>query len=272
MSSSRRLNWLLFECSRVTGADPGRVRVGEFLATVDAATCDPTSWRTDTVVLRDVFAQVFASVGMPATAYWFDGDLLGSAAFVTTTEPKDGWSLLRDLADFTNTCVVVDFLSRIAVRSNGVWMHTGRQRPAMSFEWTRENINGVRFLVDADRPVAQVRVKWVYPDGSYGGTVVYPLQPPVDGVGRVETLSDMVFADELYVHGAVGRRYVVARRPRGVVVKPVTPEHSLHAAQFHNVSWVFEDGIMQRYGYVTSVDNLIEKGLWQQAVRFVELG
>lgn len=115
-------------------------------------------------------------------------------------------------------------------------------------------------------------MRWVRPDGSYGGTILYPAQAPTDGVGRVETLPDLVFADELHVYGAVGRRYVVARRPRSVVVKPVTPEHNLHAAQFHNVAWVFADGTMERYGYVVSVDNLIEKGFWQQAVRFVELG
>jgi hypothetical protein len=268
VTPARRLNWVLFACS-LMNVDPARVRLGEFRVMVDGSTHNAATWLPGPVLIADIFDQVLMNAGLPEAAWNWKvfGSPIPEDAFETVTEPKDVWTLLRDFADYVGAMVSVDFLSRITLQGNDFWQSDMVVTPRYS--WERANVSGVQFLTESDSGVAQVRLKWLRPDGEYGGTVAYPTA--ADGSGRVEVLKDAVYPAESNALAAVRRRYTLARYPHSLVVKPVVADSGISPGQFHLATWSFDDTSAQRIGFTMSVDHLIEKNVRQQAVRMVQV-
>jgi hypothetical protein len=265
LTPARRLNWVLFACS-LMNVDPARVRLGEFRVMADGSTHDIATWLQGTVLIADIFDQVLENAGLPDTAWTVVEPLISIDAFETATEAKDAWSVLRDLADYVGAMISIDFLSRITIRDNDFWL-SDFATPVYS--WERENVAGMQFVTEADGAVSQVRLKWLQSNGEYGGTVVHPAT--AEGLGRVEALKDAMYASETYAQIAARRRYMAARYPQSLVVKPVLADSGIHAGQFHLATWSFDDTSAQRTGFTMSVDTLIEKNVRQQAVRMVQV-
>jgi len=163
--------------------------------------------------------------------------------------------------------VVVDFLSHITISDNPIWRLDESQTPAYS--WYRSNAAAVQFLAEGTGAVSQLRMKWLHADGEVAGTVLYPATPT--GIGKVETLADAIYPSEALALLALQRRYMVSRNPFSLVVQPAQSDTGIHPAQFHAVSWDFDDSTATRTGMVISVDHVLDRNHWQQAIRMVQL-
>ncbi|MCB9121803.1 MAG: hypothetical protein H6640_18940 [Caldilineaceae bacterium] len=266
LAPAKRLNWVLFEGLRTT-ADPGRIRLSEFEVRVDPSTHDASTWLTGTINIADLFQRILINAGLYSGAYTIVEPLAVEDAFETTTEPRDAWAVLQDLADYVAARVVVDFLSHITISDNPMWRLDGTQTPAYS--WYRSNAAAVQFLAEGTGAVSQLRMKWLHADGEVAGTVVYPATPT--GIGKVETLADAIYPSEALALLALQRRYMVSRNPFSLVVQPAQSDTGIHPAQFHAVSWDFDDSTATRTGMVISVDHVLDRNHWQQAIRMVQL-
>ena len=188
LSPAQRLNWILFEGLR-TNVDLGRIRLSEFEVRVDPSTHDASTWLTGTINIADLFQRILINAGLPSSAYTIVEPLATEDVFETTTEPKDAWSVLQDLADYVAARVVISFMSRIRIEDNPMWRADEPQTP--SYSWSRSNAAAVQFIAENTGAISQLRMKWLNADGEAAGTVVYPAT--ATGIGKIETLADTIY-------------------------------------------------------------------------------
>ena len=110
-------------------------------------------------------------------------------------------------------------------------------------------------------------MKWMNPDGSDGGTQVYP--DLLGSIGDMKVLPDSLYPSAAIALEAMKRRYLMAKYPYSVGVQTAVGDDMLHPGQIHSVSWDFDDGVIGVTGFVRDVDIIIENTTWKNTFRMI---
>ncbi len=268
--ANTRALWLLIEIANMQ-TELARPRINTLSALVDEQYFDPDQWLPANSDLADIYAKLFASLGLPSGAY---------SILTTNTDPcllttgeKAAWATLTDLADYTGTLISVSPLSIITVTDNHLWRTdlTGSGtmiNPVVS--WTRTTAKAATFIQERANAVRQLRMTWLHADGSKGGSVVYPATPGDTGVNV--DLPNTIYPNGTLATNALQRRFTVLNFPLTLAVEAAVGDPTLRTGVFHALTWEFQDGsTANRKGLVQSIDHILEDLTWQTGIRMVQI-
>ena len=188
-----------------------------------------------------------------------------SNPFKLATAPASAWAVLSDLADYSACYIDISLLSRITITNNTLWRTDMNQTPT-GF-WNRSNTAAVQILAERSGPVGQVQMKWMNPDGTEAGTLVYP--DLLDDIGDLQILKDSLYPSAAAAEAAMQRRYLIVKYPYTVGIQAAVGDNATHPGVMQQVLWDFDDGQTNYIGFVRDVDTLIEKNTWKTIVRLI---
>lgn len=251
-------------------ANPSRVRLNEFEVYLDRTYYDTDTWLQDGTATTGLFSTLLALANMPAGALTLTDDGNSDLSNVTT-EKQNAWTVIADLADFTNHRLTVQRDSKITVAKDTFW--TSSNSYTAHTTWTRSNAAEVRMLQDVSGvgTVAQVKLSWRSPDESEDGTESYPAT--ADWRGDIVEIGPYVYANATAAQAAARKQFHLRKFPYTMYVKPKTPSASYAPGQVHRVQWQFDTtrAMMDRYFMVTSVSNEFADLQWSQSLNMIQV-
>lgn len=250
-------------------ADPARMRLNEVRILLDRTYYDTAQWLADATPVATLFSTLLQDAYIPTGAITATDDTLHNMSDLETTD-QNAWSVVVDLADFSNHYLQVTRDSKISVAANDFWT-TGTSYTSDE-TWTTSNAREPRLLEDGTGTgtVKQVQLWWKSASGASEGVEVYPASGSEDWRGSVLELGPFIFANSTDAQAAARKQYYLRKYPYKIFIEPRVPG-DYAPGQIHRVQWAFSDSwaTVDRYCMVTGISETFENMNRTQSISLI---
>lgn len=235
----RRVKSLLIVIYQMS-TDPYRPRVNEIFAQLNDEQYSDDSWLNDGESAGQAIAALFSKAGLAGSAYTIQAGTLAPQGY--TVEAGFCWSVVADVADYTNTRITVGLDSKIIVAANTLWTAASH---AADYTWRRNEIADLSISQPAPAPIRQIEMVYYISPAGEETTVVYPAPDDAPKDGEIQTVGRQVYGSDIDAQRAATRRYNYARWPYTAVAElaalqtqtRMTPEP--RPGEFAVIEWEF---------------------------------
>ncbi|MCB1714975.1 MAG: hypothetical protein KDK05_07555 [Candidatus Competibacteraceae bacterium] len=249
--------------------DPARMRVYEVEILLDRTYYDTALWLADETPVVDLFSTLLENAYIPSGAITATDDTNHDMSDLQT-ERRNAWTVIADLADYTNHFVHCGRDSNFTVTANSFWTQGVSYTPDHTL--TRSDIAEIEGFFDGSGVgnVSQVQLSWKSPDGAEEGTVYYPASGSQDWRGDIMEIGPYIFADSTDAAAAARKQYYLAKYPYTLYVKLATPG-SYEPGEIARVQWKFDNswGTTDRYYMITRVEESIKDLSREQSLSLI---
>jgi len=263
-ATAPRIRYLLIEITKMS-EQPSRVKVNELRVLVDGDVMNSDNYLASGTVAT-AMSTLLQGIGIPAGAITDNGDTQTVTEYTTQTDLL--WSVLVDLAEFTNSRITVGRDSKLTLQSDPFWGVSGT--PSESSEFTRTEAAHVEYNKTPARNVGQVEMKWRLVDSETEDTASFPSSYTT---GRNMRIGPYVYADSTAATAGATKRYYQLRRPYDVMVELAQQGDTIRAGSVRGLNWqLHDDQLAQNRTYmcVQSSHTIIKFG-WNTVLTLLQL-